>query len=153
MTIYKIFLEGFSMKKIKSFFSFVLLSIMLCCCVLFAGCSDAGTYKLSSVRYTYYNNSITAQVGDTYQGTVLTEDMFCLVLNSDNSCALRTTVTFNGDDLYNSGIQVQTGTWTSGYESEIYLQFDNSSNLIICTKNNDTITLALSSDIVITLKK
>ena len=98
-----------------------LVCAMACCCFLFAGCSKTGTYHFESLKYEDGETSITVDIGDKFEGMELTKDTFVLMLNDDNSFALRTSYTVEYDGEEYTETEVVTGTWMEGYEKEIYL--------------------------------
>ena len=67
-----LFLEVLPMKKLKSLLVTALICVMVCCCFLFTGCTEKGTDKFDTLRYTDGETDITLEIGEKYLGVELT---------------------------------------------------------------------------------
>ena len=145
-----LFLEVLPMKKFKSFLVTALVCVMTCCCLLFTGCGKTGTYKFESLKYDDGDNSLTAEVGDKFEGLELKKDTFILIIEKE-TFILRASHAYEDDGEEYTETTVVAGTWVKGYEKEIYFIVEDD-DTVVAKKDGNKITFEYEG-IELTLKK
>ncbi len=121
------------MRKIKSILSVALMSVVLCFCLLFGGCSKdiEGTYKFKSMKYNQGGMTLELEVGEEFMGMLtLSEDFVTLTLNDDGTAIM---------SMATEGIDNQEGSWEKGNSGEIELTFDGETQTCKC--DGETLTI------------
>lgn len=108
------------MKRAKLFITTLLSALLVCFCLIFAGCEKKieGTYKFESITYTENNVTYEVKAGETFMGMItLSEDVMTIVLNEDGSVSFKS-------QLGNVS-ETQVGTWSpTEIENSISISFD-----------------------------
>ena len=138
------------MRKTKRFIYVAIITVFVCMCFLFSGCSAKGEYKFEKLTYEANDSSITIEVGDKFEGVELQKDSIVLVLNDDNTFVIRmhSTTEYKGETTEET--EVQVGTWTEGYKKELYLTVDDET--IIFEKDGNRL-IGEWDGVTVTLKK
>jgi len=121
------------MRKIKSILSVALMSVVLCFCLLFGGCSKdiEGTYKFKSMKYSQGGMTIELEVGEEFMGMMtLSEDFVVITLNEDGTAKMT---------MASEGVENEEGTWEKGKDGEIELTFFGEAQTCKC--DGETLTM------------
>ena len=145
-----LFLEVLPMKKLKSLLVTALICVMACCCFLFTGCAEKGTYKFETLNYNDGETAITLEIGEKFLGTELTKETFVLLMRED-TFILRTCTTYTEGNATYMETTVQTGTWMKGFKKEIYLVYD--SGIIEIAEKKGNKIIFETDGVTLTLKK
>ncbi len=114
--------------RTKRFFSVVFVSVFMCLCMLFAGCTPKeqevkveGTYKFKSLTHTENGVSSEYKLGDEYEGVMLNED-FMIATFEESGVATMT--------LYGRTVN---GTWKKIDEKDkIEMIVENEPEIFVC---------------------
>ena len=132
------------MARTKRFIGAILMGLLLCFSLVFAGCQAKieGTYKFSSMSYSEGGVQIEINAGEQFMGMMtLSEDFMTLTLNADGTA----TMIMKAD-----GEETATGTWKKVDNSNITLTFDSEPQT--CAFDGKTITISMDGTTIV-LKK
>ena len=124
------------MKVRKGFFSGIFMSLLLCICVLFSGCTKEieGTYKFSKMTYIEGGVQIELEAGEEFMGMMtLSEDFMTLSLNKDGTATMKVS---GGVDV---DAEITAGTWKKLDEKTVEITFDGEAQT--CTCDGEKITI------------
>ena len=144
--------------RTKRFLSVIFISVFMCLCFLFTACSSnpSGVYMLEKMQVEDGNNSITINVGDTYDGVKLMEDAFTLKIEKDGTVILRerSYEEWQGEiELDEEYIRV--GKWYEGIDKDYYAVFniDGEEEVFVIKKNGKKLIFDFGYGMVATLTK
>ena len=127
----------------KKFLLTVLALALACCCVLFAGCSKQQVYKFSKLSYEEDDTEYSFEVGEKYEGVVLTEDFATVILDGDTAI-LRFCYTKTVDNETKEYKSVMKFNVVEGIEDELYAFSEDEDEGLIAVKDKKTITVEYS---------
>lgn len=109
------------MKNLKKLFAVLGLATVVGSSVMLAGCSSSieGEYKFQEMRYELNGTTTTQRIGDKVDNVTLTEESIVLILRDDEAI-VRSYAEYEGEEE----TTVMIGTWTKGYDGEIYVSLE-----------------------------
>ena len=131
-------------------FLLLLLSALFSCC-LFAGCDkeDRTVYYFHKLSYEENETDYTFEVGDKYEGEVLTKEYAVLILDGSYAI-LRWQETFtNENNEKEIETEVTVYQWIEGIEDEIYIYGNSLADgpyAFRCVKDGKELTVYLDED-------
>ena len=144
------------MRRLRQFFILVLSGIMLCGLFLLGGCQEDEVYKFKKLVMEKDDSEFIFTVGQKFEGVVLQEDTFTLVLQEDIAIfRIYAEEKDENGNVVDSNKEVSISEWHKGLNNEIYFyrNYDRyGSVLTIAEKKGNTITFELE-DVLITLEK
>ena len=107
--------------RTRRFLSLAFISIFICLCILFTGCSSPnGVYRLEKIQIQDASNSLTFNIGDMFEGVKVTEDMFTVKIIEDGTVIVRVEYREGGSIWGKLVKETLIGTWYEGIEADEY---------------------------------
>ncbi len=122
------------MARTKRFIGAILMGLLLCFSLVFAGCQAKieGTYKFSSMSYSEGGVQIEINAGEQFMGMMtLNEDYMTITLNEDGTVSMSTSAL--------EDVETQTGTWTKTEDGKVEITIDDEPQ--VCECDGKTLTI------------
>lgn len=132
------------MNRTKKVFLLLLITMITCFSMLFAGCGTSveGTYKFKKMSYQEGGVTVELEAGEEFMGMfTLSADFMSITLNKDGSAVM--SANWGSEET-------STGKWEKGGNNKITLEFDGEDLTASC----DGTTMEFEIDgVKLTLKK